>query len=618
MRSTCLVLAALVVIGCDAGTMPTLDGVGDTGPTPKGTDGGFTDLDASKIPEDFDGPRGPDDRPLVPTFDRPNTNLPDVRTGGSDGAQGGLDVGAAPPDVPSREVCDDGLDNDLNGRVDDGCACIPGTTQPCFAGTPSQAGYGPCQRGTQRCEGDVEFGAWSACVGSGASQREVCDQQDNNCNGIVDEGCVCRAGERRSCYAGAPVTRGVGICRAGEQTCANDDRGVAQWGRCVGEVLPRFDVCDNLDNDCDGRIDENCDCRPGQTRPCYEGPMGTAAVGVCTVGTQRCVPGLFGGSLWSGCERQVLPSSEDCNDRVDNDCNGRVDCTDVRCSASAECRPCMPGGERFTLTTAPADVLFVVDRSGSMISPTLDGSSRWNALVSAVRAVLPPLDASHHMGLIVYPEPDQCAVPAVPVVPMQQPSAMAIAARLAERGPPRSALTPTLAALMVAEQHLRAVSSPRRRFIVLATDGAPNCGSGASQVIAQIARIRTMMGVDTFVLGIPGADLSLYPALNTMAEAGGRARPGAIRFYDAGSTAQLEAALRIITAATRGCTYRFSSTPSRPDMVTVQFDGRPVPRNGTDGWIFTDGTNREIRFNGMSCVQLQGGAVRTVNASFNC
>ena len=42
---------------------------------------------------------------------------------------------------------------------------------------------------------------------------------------------------------------------------------------------------------------------------------------------------------------------------------------------------------------------------------------------------------------------------------------------------------------------------------------------------------------------------------------------------------------------------------ARPDMVTVQFDGRPVSRDGTNGWVFTDGTNREIRFNGTSCAR---------------
>jgi len=56
----------------------------------------------------------------------------------------------------------------------------------------------------------------------------------------------------RSCYTGPAGTQGVGICHAGTQICSAGD-----WGVCAGEQIPQTEVCDNLDNDCDGEIDDH-------------------------------------------------------------------------------------------------------------------------------------------------------------------------------------------------------------------------------------------------------------------------------------------------------------------------------------------------------------------------
>ena len=528
----------------------------------------------------------------------------------------GRDGGGGTTTPRGPEICDNGADDDLDGMVDENCACVQGTTQRCWLGDPALAGVGACAYGQQRCEGEGEFGRWTLCEGVGRPGLEICNMVDDDCNGMIDEGCLCQIPEHRTCYPGPPATLNVGQCRGGNQTCVRTAGGQAGWSMCVGAVLPQPEVCDGFDNDCDGRVDTGCDCRPDETRPCYEGPSGTMGVGACAVGVQRCYRGMVAGSGWGGCEMQTLPSSERCDDRVDNDCDGRADCADADCTGALACRPCTPGGERFTLQATPAEVLFIVDRSSSMTSRTTDGSSRWNALVSAVRAVIPGLDANLHMGLLIFPDPGSCSVPSTPQVSIRMPSATTIINALASRGP--NGTTPTYAALQTAETYFRANPTPRRRFIVLATDGAPNCGYDDGDVSTRIRAIRSGLGVDTFVLGIPGTDTSLRRPLNDFANAGGRPRAGATAFYEAGSTREFETALRAITASAASCTYRFSARPTDPLRVTVQFDGRTVARDRTNGWDYTDTSGTEIRFYGTSCAQLQGGGVREVSASFNC
>lgn len=65
-------------------------------------------------------------------------------------------------------------------------------------------------------------------------------------------GAVCIAGDLVECYTGPAETRSVGLCRPGKRTCAV----AGTWGACVGEVLPRAESLNGLDDNCDGSTDE--------------------------------------------------------------------------------------------------------------------------------------------------------------------------------------------------------------------------------------------------------------------------------------------------------------------------------------------------------------------------
>ncbi len=93
-----------------------------------------------------------------------------------------------PPPPTGAEVCANGLDEDLDTRVDESCPCSPGATQACFTGDGSLIGTGVCQAGTQTCEPAEEFGGlWGPCLGEVGPSAEVCDTLDNDCNGILDD-----------------------------------------------------------------------------------------------------------------------------------------------------------------------------------------------------------------------------------------------------------------------------------------------------------------------------------------------------------------------------------------------------------------------------------------------
>lgn len=158
---------------------------------------------------------------------------------------------------------------------------------------------------------------------AGCEARETCaDGVDNNCNGRVDEDCPCTPGMEQRCFPSRYEERGG--CRAGRQLCTGTGE-FGRWSQCQGAVEPSNEQCDNVDNDCDGAVDEDL------SRACYSGPTGTSGVGLCRGGTQQCAAGA-----WGVCSGSVTPVDETCNG-MDDDCDGTPD--------DSVSRSCYPGPE---------------------------------------------------------------------------------------------------------------------------------------------------------------------------------------------------------------------------------------------------------------------------------
>ena len=184
------------------------------------------------------------------------------------------------PNLP--EVCD-GKDNDCNGPADDGLGTV-------------ECGLGECGHAVAFCVG----GQVQECDPMEGAQQEACDGLDNNCDGDVDED----YDVGQSCEAGQGQCADEGI-----KLCLEDGTGTF----CSAELGQADDeLCDGLDNDCDGDADEDF-------------PLGEA----CSNGVGECIQdGLTVCSAdGSGVVCDALPGNpvpEVC-DGKDNDCDNQAD-----------------------------------------------------------------------------------------------------------------------------------------------------------------------------------------------------------------------------------------------------------------------------------------------------
>jgi len=193
------------------------------------------------------------------------------------------------------DSCDDGLDNNCDGFIDENCTCDEGDTQPCGSN------IGICEEGTQVCYNN-QFGA--VCNGEKKGSAEICDDtKDNDCDTYTD-------GDDSNCQVSNPTVSGPSSCANRRQD--GDEEGIDCGGSCPTPCDVKPDACDF------GKITEKCICGKAAYRTgyCCNGQYNVLA---CTGDTPQ-------DSDDDGCndDQEAQIGTDLYNDDTDND--GLLDC----------------------------------------------------------------------------------------------------------------------------------------------------------------------------------------------------------------------------------------------------------------------------------------------------
>ncbi|MBN2527424.1 MAG: fibro-slime domain-containing protein [Deltaproteobacteria bacterium] len=246
-----------------------------------------------------------------------NSSIPAMQCVGNDGT----DVVS-----PRAEICD-GLDNNCEGTVDEttaqscgGCEIGVDTEFDCISTDP---GAGRCTVGTRTCQAVLGSGVadWSSCVGDVGPTAEMCNNLDDDCDGIVDEGI-----SLGPCYPAGLIGCVGGVCKGecqeGTYTCTSGTISCAGYVKPVSEGS----ACDNLDNNCNGDVDEGITNDCGDDIDTDSWPDAAYGVGICRKGTQYCSPDTESEdpATWGACSGAQGPQKELCNG-LDDDCDGKFE-----------------------------------------------------------------------------------------------------------------------------------------------------------------------------------------------------------------------------------------------------------------------------------------------------
>ena len=283
------------------------------------------------------------------------------------------------------------------------------------------------------------------------------------------------------------------------------------------------------------------------------------------------------------------------------------------------------GQTSVSVMPVPPDILIVQDKSLSMsmdpsggnCAPTAPaGCSKWAQVSAAMDTVVMATQGTVNWGLIFFGSDNMCGVNTTPIVSIAPNNYTAVSAAYAGNQP--SSYTPTESAVDAAAAYMKTVPDQNPKYLLLATDGIPNCKPGDRTVTDDDSPGATTAvmnasaaGFPTFVVGI--GDTMGDATLNMFAMAGGEPQTGSADgnlFYEVNSTSDLVAALTKIVGQATSCSFPLTGVSGDLEKVAVSAKDASgntieIMQDAVNGWSYTDPTKTAIILNGDACNNLK-------------
>ena len=243
----------------------------------------------------------------------------------------------------AAEVACNNIDDDCDGETDDDVIWVDPDTAEQKPYGATCGGQGVCSLVAGHVECDPGSGEAICSVMPGGSEdpsaAEVCDGQDNDCDGDTDEGMTWESHTGAALALGAAC--GTGACFGGQVICGSG--GVATCSTLGQALAGGKEVCNEVDDDCDGDTDE----LEGLAKNCLQ-------LGVCETILPSGVQCLDNGTVacfYLGVEGYEHEVETSCNG-LDDDCDGQTDEDLTSDQGVALGQPCTGRGACAGLTGA--------------------------------------------------------------------------------------------------------------------------------------------------------------------------------------------------------------------------------------------------------------------------